>query len=139
MIFDTEGYFKLMADTNNWSFVYGRKDYQNLYDVLSEVKETFDCTDAETVLFCQELSYDLKTNKVNVEIILANKSDFVDGGYSERNEKSILPIKRLMNISIFEKIGCEHNIEKCMMYDKINEFDSNLDGVMANIILEILV
>lgn len=132
MIFNTELYFKNIAIANNWGFSYGRKDYQNIYDITTAIKDKIANEEKEIALYCQELNQDVISNSVTLELLLAKKSDFKESSYEVRNQQSIYPLKKEMKSKIIELIDCESDITRCILYDRINEFDSNLDGVLAN-------
>lgn len=137
MIFDTEKYFKALATANGWGYSYGRSDYQNTYDIIQEVKDRLNNEEKDIMLYVHELNQDTIGNTVNLEILLVKDSDFKEGEYTVRNQTHILPMKNLYYNQIQDKIDCEHDFKKSILYDKINEYDKNLDGVMANIILKI--
>ena len=137
MVFDTESYFKNLATVNTWGFSYGRKDYQNIYDITKEIVNKLANTEFNTILYCHELNQDPTTGIVNLEILLAKDSDFKEGSYEKRNQTHILPMKILVDTKILDKMDCEFDIKRSIFYDRINEFDKNLDGVLANISIDI--
>ena len=136
MIFETRTYFEEIAQdpANDWGFSYGRTDYQNIEDVIVDVIDGVSQTEKDVLLFCREISQDPHTMMLNVELILARKSDFRDTDYKQADSENILPMKQLMHDVIYEKLDCEMDISKFNMYDKLNEYDVNVTGVYVNII-----
>jgi len=132
-MFDTEEVFKNIATVNNWKFVYGRKDYQNISSISNSMKNC--TTEDDVILYCHQLSKDKVSGTVSLELILGRKSEFRESDYSERN-KVIKEMEVLLDDKIVESLDCEYDIKRNIVYDKINEFDFNVDGVFSAMIIQ---
>lgn len=136
MVFNTEQEFQKIADLNGWSFVYGRKDHQNLLTgALKELETIFNRDrNIDTILYCRERSTDLDSN-VKVEIILGNYTEFNED-HTLINEKHILPSKRLVKENIINVLNNSHNVSNVFCTDKINVHDVNVSGAFASFNIE---
>lgn len=133
---------KEVAESFGWGWSHGRKDFHNLADV--------DGSDGKWHLFLDPVPYD--ANEDNTIIIyegyfmLLSVSD-IDQNYNGQKdtlpedgkwEQNIAPKKIFLNNEFKSKLLClgEFEIPKFKMFEIINFFDNNMDGVLVNFIIK---
>lgn len=123
---------KAIALANDYSFIYGRTDYQNLHDELETGKE---------YIFLDPVSLDLQFDEFNKteaitysgSFMVLVSSDIDKGDYNARYIDEIKPLidGALNTIRDALKCGGVVDISTWRQVEVINLFDYNLDGVVV--------
>lgn len=123
---------KAQAESLGWHFVYARRDYQNLSEVLNFIDDALEGYGiGETFLFMDPIRYDgTKTDGIvySGTFMVLTKSD-IDDDYESKCEKYIDPLKELMFGSFKNKLRCDFTIQGWNAIEVINVFDLNADGL----------
>ena len=123
---------KNIAETNNFEFIYARRDFQNLNRGDADLNKIF--------LFLDPIqkndSFDEYSNLIsttyNGTFMLVKQSNFGDD-YQVRFEEIIRPlIEEKLNL-ITDSFGCtDYSIESWNTTEIINLFSQNFDGVIVS-------
>lgn len=130
--------FRAKTNEAGWGFDYGRKDFHNLAEAVSE-------NDSKWYFFLDPITTDdsLESKVVSLGyFMLLSKSD-LDQVYDGQKEQdidngkfrlNILPKKQYLRNEFKKLMECEGDLEinKMIITDVINFFDDNMDGVLVN-------
>lgn len=128
-IYDT---LKALATTNGWGFIYGRRDYNNLFHEVEDKDKVY--------LFLDPVQIDGKYDEYNALVedtfngyfMLLKSSDF-GKGYDYKYEDDIKPlITEKLQIIWNTLSDQEYGINVFRTTEVINEFDYNYDGILVN-------
>lgn len=132
-----------IAQIKDWHFEYGRKDYNNLYDEKDNKEFKLFLDPIQINIVYSDMGNIEKTKYIGFFMLLT-KSDFDRIYHSQKQGnpqegKYEKYIKRCTDesLSIVNDLTCLGlNIMQWNITEVINEFDTNLDGVIVNFIIE---
>lgn len=126
--------FKSFADDQGWSFVYARRDYQNLHDSANFITDALEGVGiGETVLFLDPLRRakgESGTDEAGFMMILTKSNH--DQTYEERFDLYIDPLINIVMNTFYNKLRCSFDINEWRSTEVINMFDWNADGLLIN-------
>jgi hypothetical protein len=121
-------FLKELANDNDWQFVYGRDDYQNLTELETN----------QLGLFVDPITFDSKFSdygeeyqkSYSVSMMLLVNSD-VDEDYQFKYDNHIQPLIESQLVTIKEAFACSNfSITSWRTIELINYLDNNYDGLI---------
>ncbi|MDG3581759.1 hypothetical protein [Galbibacter pacificus] len=128
---------KNIAQINNWEFIYGRQDYQNVEDMYNEID------DNKVNLFLDSVVIDTSFSESGVEsntysgrfllLLSSDVDELYDGDESSKYQSYIKPLidNHLTKIKTILSCG-DYAINTFRTTEVINLFDGNYDGIIVN-------
>ncbi|WP_456867080.1 hypothetical protein [Galbibacter sp. BG1] len=128
---------KNIAQSNNWEFIYGRQDYQNVEDIYDKID------DNKVNLFLDSVVIDIAFSESGVEsntysgrfmlLLSSDVDEEYDGEESSKYQSYIKPLitNHLNNIKSVLSCG-DYEINTFRATEVINLFDGNYDGIIVN-------
>lgn len=117
---------KQVALDNGWTFIYGRKDYTNLFSSTNPGEQIMVVEPVrETPTFDPYGGLE-STNYSGVFYLLT--ASLMDESYDYKYQTYIKPAKPLV-LAIAEQLGCEYEITSISTTEVINVLDENMDGL----------
>ena len=129
--------FRTIAESFNWGFDYGRKDFHNLIDE----------DDSRWHFFLDPVSEDSNEETATYEgyFMVLSQSDLDQNYDSQKNSlpedgkwrQNILPKKEFLKKDFRKQLYClgDFEILRYKMTDVINFFDNNMDGVLVSFLI----
>ncbi|MFC6858800.1 hypothetical protein [Zunongwangia atlantica] len=123
---------KNIAETNNFEFIYARRDFQNLNRGSADLEKIFLFLDPIQKNDQFDEYSNLLSTSYNGTFMLVKQSKFGDD-YQVRFEETIRPlIEEKLNL-ITDSFGCSDlNIDSWNTTEIINLFNQNFDGVIVS-------
>jgi len=123
---------KNIAETNNFEFIYARRDFQNLNRGSEDLEKIFLFLDPVQKNDSFDEYSNLISTTYNGTFMLVKQSNFGDD-YQHRFEETIRPLlEEKLNI-ITDSFGCSDlNIDSWNTTEIINLFNQNFDGVIVS-------
>ena len=123
---------KIIAETNNFEFIYARRDFQNLNRGSEDLEKIFLFLDPIQKNDQFDEYSNLLSTSYNGTFMLVKQSKLGDK-YQHRFETTIRPLlEEKLNI-ITDSFGCtDYSIDSWNTTEIINVFSQNFDGVIVS-------
>lgn len=123
---------KNIAETNNFEFIYARRDFQNLNRGSEDLEKIFLFLDPVQKNDSFDEYSNLISTSFNGTFMLVKQSKF-GNDYQHRFEKIIRPLIEEKLKIITDSFGCtDYSIESWNTTEIINLFNQNFDGVIVS-------
>ncbi|UAB85695.1 hypothetical protein INR75_06685 [Zunongwangia sp. SCSIO 43204] len=123
---------KEYAAAKGWHFVFGRRDYQNLYEVREWIQDEFKpYGEGVTIMFCDEYKRQRDGDYIKYKgtfMVLTLSS--LDESYDDKREKYISPLELDLDV-MHDRLECLYDIESWESEAEVNFFDLNADGAFV--------
>lgn len=132
---DLRDKLQTIATDNGWTFNHGRRDYQNIQDIVSRLKsQSEDLASGETFLMLdpiQRKTLTSNTFEYSGNFMVLTNSD-LKKTYTEKYEAFIAPLLEVVGVSMRNKMNCDFDVKLWRTIEVVNMFDFNADGLSVS-------
>lgn len=130
---DLKTQLEAIATANGWTFVYGRRDFQNLFDASAFMADSIKGVgNDETVLFVDPIKLARTENGEDASgsLMILTRANH-DHKYDDRYSESIEPLRASLK-SMYNGFKCNWDVIRWEATEVINVLDLNADGYLLS-------